>query len=360
MESMTDATAPDTTVLVAAADQPYAPTVCQALRASESIDVRLVGTAESSGDLDADVDTFSPTVSADHEDFVSELVDVGHDESVDAVFPLGRPARRAVARARPIFQDLRMTPVVAPLDGVLTAADAQECLDALTHRQLAPVPDFARVTGADELLGGARALGYPDRSVVVRLSGGRRIALDPDGVDRTTIRNAADASIDDPPGEPLTLQAAATLVRTAEDSPRIQVTEALPGPRHAVDAVVRDGDLLAAVPQTVSRTTEGNVVRHTEPNESLVETTAAIADELDLEYNVVARFGTDPDGTRRLVGVVPGLDASVRLSVEAGVNTPAVALAAATGHDQTAPDPMTPITLRVDERRDPRPLATRH
>ncbi|MFC5367606.1 ATP-grasp domain-containing protein [Salinirubrum litoreum] len=346
---MIDATDSDTTVLVAAADEPYAPTVCQALRASEHTDVRLVGTAESSGGVYADLDTFTPTVPADHEDLVSELVEVAHEESVDAVFPLGRPARRAVARARPIFEDLRITPVVAPLDGVLTAADAQQCLDALTTRQLAPVPDFAQVTDADELLGGARALGYPERSVVVRLSGGRRIALDPDGLDRTAVDDLPDVTIDDLPDEPLRLQTVAAVLRATTDTRRMQVTEALPGPRHAVDAVVRDGDLLAAVPQTVSQTSEGNVVRHTEPDEALLETTAAIADELDLEYNVVARFGTGPDGTRRLVGVVPGLDASVRLSLEAGVNTPGVALAAASGRGPTAPDPMTSVTLRVDE-----------
>jgi hypothetical protein len=327
----------DATVLVTDLGEPCAGTVCRALRATPA-DVRLVGAA---GDANAHgfefVDVGTTTVAPDHDDFVPDLVDVAHDESVDAVLPLGADARRAVARGKPIFQDLEVVPVVADLDVVETAGDTRRLYSTLAQTMHALVPDFTHADDVDDLLGGARALGYPDRRVAVQWNSqrpdARRFVLDPDGA-------GVDAVLGHD-GQPtvVTLSAVETLVRNADESPSLQLTEALPGERHEVDAVVHDGDLVAAVPQVLGGDDGETTQRRAEQNDALVETVAEAASVLDLEHNFVVQFGTTADGTRRLTGVVPGLDDAVALSVGAGVNTPAVALACALGHECSPSEP---------------------
>jgi hypothetical protein len=334
----------DATVLVTDLGEPCAGTVCRALRDAPG-DVRLVGTAADANAHGFEfVDVGTTTVAPDHDDFVPALVDVVHDESADAVLPLGTDARRAVAHAKPIFQDLEVTPVVADLDVVETAGDTRRLYDTLAQTLPLLVPDFTQADDVDELLGGARALGYPDRRVAVTWDSqrpdARRFVLDPDGA-------GVDAVLGHD-GQPtvVTLSAVQTLVRNADESPSLQLTEALPGERREVDVVVHDGDVVAAVPQVLAEPDGSGAQRRAERDDPLVETATEAASVLGLEHNFVVQFGTTADGTRRLTGVVPGLDDAAALSVGAGVNTPALGVACALGHEcsPTEPDWGTAVT----------------
>lgn len=171
-------------------------------------------------------------------DFVPALSEIVARERPDVLFVQSSSEVAAVARARDAFAAFGAVALVASPEAIALCDDK-----ALMHAALAdtPVrqPRTLSPTSVDELVAGARELGYPDVPVCLKppVSKGSR------GFHVVTERRAD--LLEQRGGSPsLTLAAAAEALAGADPFPRLLLMEYVDAPEYVVDALVDGGEIV--------------------------------------------------------------------------------------------------------------------
>jgi len=178
---------------------------------------------------------------------------VGH--GIRAVLPWTDRDALALSRGAKRLAALGVATVCPPHELVALACDKWATIARLDRMEL-PVPATRVVRCGDELRAAARALGYPDRSLVVKprsLSGGL-------GVWRL---GAAGDVLATSPRPQVPVEAMAEILDRMPRAVDVLVQEELSGVDTSVDVLCRDGRVLAAVSRTRKSTLGGLCVAGT-------------------------------------------------------------------------------------------------
>jgi carbamoyl-phosphate synthase large subunit len=259
-------------------------------------------------------------------DFAEKLLEIARHEQCTVIYPLSTFDQEYFAARRVFFEEAGLRVVVSDLHAVATANDKRRLYDLCTQ---AGLPVAAYVPVPDQAVPSAlRQLGYPQRPVVFKLSRGtaaRGLAI---------VRPEASifASIHRSGGPPE--MSAAELVHTLAELRATDgiLCEYLPGDEYSVDVLSWRGQTLAAVVRQRYATT-GGLALHAEVVDapdvrSLAE---AVVHHLRLSYTSNVQVRRNTAGTACVMEVNPRIPGTIGLTVQAGVNMPALALELALG-----------------------------
>jgi carbamoyl-phosphate synthase large subunit len=322
----------DVSLLLTGVGAPGAPDVIRALRNADAFDPRIVG-----ADEDPDAHGFG-LVDAAHtvppetpDERVDTLLSVALDEGVDVVLPLETADLRALAEAKPNFENEGVEVMLSDPDVLSVVTDTGRLYGELAKRAHPAAPEFARASSRDEFVDAVRALGYPETRVRVDLTAGgdargsRVLEAEPDRSEVLTnrTRNGVATTLGD------------ALSDFDDDSfPEFVVAEYLPGDEYGVDVLAREEDVPVVVPRSRAGTRAGITVgRAVERDRELVDSAREVCDLLGVEYNVGLRFRYAADGTPKITEIDPGISAAVAACGGADVNVPALGVRYALGRE---------------------------
>ena len=153
------------TILLTASGSPGTAALVRALRENGEREVRVVGADMSDRSVGRHLcDAFELVPPGDDPGFADAVRALVAREGVDAVLPQSSYDLPGLAAARDTFP---VPVLVASPETIRRSNDKAETY-ALLRRLGLPAPDFRRATGAADVEGAARELGYPERDVSVK------------------------------------------------------------------------------------------------------------------------------------------------------------------------------------------------
>jgi len=265
----------------------------------------------------------------DSPDFLAKLMKIITQEKCSVIYPLSTFDQEYFAAQRRFFEGKGMRVVVSDLRSVSTANDKLKLYELCRKvgiRVAAYVPLHER-SALDTAL---QELGYPKQPVVFKLShstAARGLAI---------IRTGGSIfeSIHRPNGLPN--MSAEELSRTLAHmgwSSGI-LCEYLPGDEYSVDVLSWNGEPLVSVVRKRYATT-GGLALHAEvvDDPEVRKLAEAVVRKLKLSYTSNVQIRRDNQNVPCLMEVNPRIPGTIGLTVEAGVNMPAVALELALGRE---------------------------
>ena len=280
--------------------------------------------------LEYAADAFSILPHGDDPAYVDALLRLCRREGIDVILPGSSPEIRAISKN---VERIRAGGVRVALDDYARIRPMMS--KAQTYRTLRnggiPVPDFAHVTDASQILPAVADMGYPDRPVCFKpssyeSSGGARgfRVLRRTNTPFTAIFGESAAEID--------YDSVRRLSGTKERLDLL-VMEYLPGPEFSVYVLADKGQMLYCVPNLRERmvgvhTFEASTVPADSGIRGICE---RIVGELGLSYNVNIQLKASESGELKLVEINPRMGGSIILPVAAGINLPYMAVKMALG-----------------------------
>ena len=307
-------------ILVTGAGAPGTKGTLHALRRNpDKRPVHIVGV-----DLDMDAvgrylaDAFHTVPSPESPTYLSALRSVCHRQDIDLVLPQTTREIDVLAQHREAFEREGVRVLVSGAEAVRRANDKGEVLRTFESLGL-PVPAWHRAKTEGEVAAAAKALGYPERPVVVKppVSNGMRGLR----ILREAAWDAERFLAEKPSGVEISLDTLLAILRRGDAQPELLVTEYLPGPEYSVDAF-RGAHVEVALPRRrdvirsgISFTTTLLPERH-----DLAEPTLRAAEALGLEYAFGFQFKEDADGVPRVLECNPRVQGTMVASLFGGFN----------------------------------------
>ena len=329
-------------VLITCINGTMVPSAIVHLRGQSRFPMRIFGADMGEAGVVAGLlDGYHRIPSGESPDYVAKLLEVVGRERIQVVLPWSDAEAFALARNR-----LRLREAGA--EAVVSSA---ECLGLIrdkfqTYRQLEragiPVPPYACVSTMDDLRSAAAEYGYPQRTVIVKPSGGRGGR----GLHVLCGRDAPPAWLGTGARERRIEAGADLAALPAMIEGETMVMPALGTPAYDVDVLARAGRPRAAV-----------VRRRTNPTGIPFEGNRIVADPAAQRYclDIAAALGldslhdidlmTDPEGRLRLLEVNPRPSGSLAASLAAGAPLLDAAFAQALGRELPVPVPAADVTV---------------
>ena len=263
----------------------------------------------------------------DDPDFLERLLDIVAQEQCSVIYPLSTIDQEYFAAHDDFFGKRGIRMVVSDFHSVSTANDKLKLYDLCKQTGI-PVADYVPLPEVALLDRALHDLGYPQQPVIFKLSQGtaaRGLALIQEGV-------SLFASIHQPSG-PLQMSPA----ELSQSLNRMQwahgiLCEYLPGDEYSVDVLSWHGESLVSVVRQ-RYASVGGLALHAEVVDDLEvrELAETVVRELNLSYTSNVQFRRKADGTPCLMEINPRIPGTIGLTIEAGVNMPALALELALG-----------------------------
>jgi carbamoylphosphate synthase large subunit len=267
-----------TTILVTAAGAPGAARLFRALRENGERDVRLVGADMSERSVGRHAcDAFHLVPPSSEPSYADVLLELVEREGVDVVLPQSSHDLPQLAARRDAF------PVPVLVSGPETVRRSNDKAEtyALLQRIGVRCPEFRRVTGAAGVEAAARELGYPDVPVCFKpvfSSGSRGFRiLDP------TVDRVRQLLYERPGSLAIRLEEAVALLPA--EGLDLLVMELATGDERTIDGIADGSRVVLGHPKTREATRAGLAMYFvTLEDEQLMETTASIVRELEIEW----------------------------------------------------------------------------
>jgi carbamoyl-phosphate synthase large subunit len=258
----------------------------------------------------------------DEAGFAETLLDIAAREQCSVIYPLSTFDQEYFARYAGFYQHQNLGVVVSDFLPVSIANDKLKLYE-LCQKIGIPVASFVPVRERSSLTIGLQALGYPDRPVVFKLARGtaaRGMAIVEAG---ETVFKSLHHNGGPPRMSPEEL--ACTLAHLDETTGVL--CEYLPGDEYSVDVLSMRGEPIVSVVRK-RYTSSGGLALHAEVIEDTeVQALAeAVVRELRLSYTNNVQVRRDVYGSPCLMEVNPRIPGTIGLTVQAGVNMPALAL----------------------------------
>ncbi len=275
-------------------------------------------------DLDMDAvgryltDAFHTVPPPESPTYRSALSMICQRQEIDLVLPQTTREIAVLSQHRDELEKDGIRVLVSDADAVRRANDKGEVLRTFETLGL-PVPAWRTAADEASLVAAAKALGYPERPVVVKppVSNGMRGLR----ILREAAWDAERFLAEKPSGMEIALNDLVATLGRGGAWPELLVTDYLPGPEYSVDAF-RGEHLAVALPRRrdvirsgISFTTTLLPDRH-----DLAEPTLRAAGALGLRYAFGFQFKEDADGVPRVLECNPRVQGTMVASVFGGFN----------------------------------------
>jgi carbamoyl-phosphate synthase large subunit len=259
--------------------------------------------------------------------FAETLLDIVAQEHCSIIYPLSTFDQEYFAEHVGFYERKGLTVVASDLRSVAIANDKLKLYE-LCQRAGIPVAAFVPLREPSSLEIGLNALGYPERPVVFKLArgtGARGLALVQQG---ETIFASLHNSDGPPRMSPEELGHALAYMKERTGV----LCEYLPGDEYSIDVLSMAGEPIVSVVRK-RYASLGGLALHAEVIEDaevrcLAE---AVVRELGLSYTSNVQVRRDVYGAACLMEVNPRIPGTIGLTVQAGVNMPALGLELAQG-----------------------------
>lgn len=311
----------DLTVLVSACGAQFMPGLADCLKNNGERNIKIIGV-----DMDIDltvlemVDMLYQVPAADDPAYIDRLLEICKTEKIDVVLPFMSAELLPLIDRRHEFERLGTKVSVSDRHSVEITTNKYKFYQFLKDNNL-PVPRFALVRTADELVPACIACGYPGNAVCIKateLSGSRGIRIVKPDISRFDILfhekpNSFFTTMDD----------LLSTLKERDRMPEMMAMEYLPGMEGSVDLIADNGKILYMAYR------ESTVNLHSIPQAGELKDNMeayAIAEKvvgaLDLTGNADLDFKDDADGHPVLMEVNPRIAATMRIFKEGGLNLP--------------------------------------
>ena len=264
----------------------------------------------------------------ENRDFLERVMEILRQENCSVIYPLSTFDQEYFAARRDFFAQHNIRVVVSDLDSVESANDKLKLYE-LCRRTGIPVADYRPLQDTASLGSALQELRYPDLPVVFKLSRGtaaRGLAVIRRG---TSIFESIHRS--NGPPQMSAEELSQTLAHMAWSGGIL--CEYLPGNEYSVDVLSWKGDSLISVVRE-RHAAVGGLALHAEvvDDPMIRELAETVVRELKLSYTSNIQVRRNSQGIPCLMEVNPRIPGTIGLTVQAGVNMPALALELALGN----------------------------
>ena len=311
----------DITILVTACGAQFMPGLANCLKDNGERKIRIVGTDMSDDEtLLQMVDAYYKVPSASDSGYIDCLLHICKKEKVDVLLPFMSAELLPLIDRLSDFEKIGTKVSVSDRNSVEITTNKFHFYDFLKSNDL-PVPRFARVAKAEDLLEACEACGYPNNAVCVKateLSGSRGIRIIRPGISRFDI-----LFNEKPNSFYTTMEDLAATLSEKNEMPEMMAMEYLPGIEGSVDLIADHGEIIYMAYR------ESTVNLHSIPqagelkdNEEAYEIARQVIKALQLTGSADLDFKNDEDGHPVLMEINPRIAATMRIFKEGGLNLP--------------------------------------
>ena len=322
----------DLTVLVSACGAQFMPGLANCLKQNGERNIRIVGT-----DMSIDstvlqmVDVFYQVPGATNPNYIDILLDICKKEKVDVVLPFMSVELLPLIERKKEFESIGTLVSVSDRDSVILSGNKYNLYSFLKDNNI-PVPKFAHITTADDLVPACVSCGYPESAVCVKatdLSGSRGIRIiKPDVSKYDLLFN------EKPNSFYTTMEELLSTLHEKSAIPEMMAMEYLPGVEGSVDLIAEKGKILYMAYR------ESTVNLHSIPqvaelkvNNEAYEIAKKVISELKLTGSADLDFKNDINGNPVLMEINPRIAATMRIFKEGGLNLPYLRIKQLLGED---------------------------
>lgn len=311
----------DLTVLVSACGAQFMPGLADCLKDNGERNIRIIGV-----DMGIDptvlqmVDALYKVPAADDPNYIDRLLEVCKAEKVDVVMPFMSAELLPLIDRKSDFETLGIKVSVSDRASIEITTNKYRFYQFLKENYL-PVPRFALVKKADDLIPACEACGYPGNAVCVKateLSGSRGIRIIKPDVSRFDL-----LFHEKPNSFFTTMEDLLSTLGERPVMPEMMAMEYLPGMEGSVDLIAENGKILYKAYR------ESTVNLHSIPQAGELKNNPeayAIAEKvigaLNLTGNADLDFKNDSEGHPVLMEINPRIAATMRIFKEGGLNLP--------------------------------------
>ena len=311
----------DITVLYTACGAIYTPAFIDCLKDNGERNIRVIG-----ADMAYDetmiplIDKLYVTPKAIELGYIDSLLEICEKEKVDVLIPGMSNELLKLLENKEKFDAIGTKVSLSNRKSIEIATDKYRFYSFLKENNL-PVPKFALVRCADDLIEACKYCGYPEKSVCVKatnLSGSRGIRIIKSDVSRFDILFG-----EKPNSMYTTMEELLSTLREKNSMPEMMAMEYLPGVEGSVDIIGDNGKViyagyrestvnLASIPQ----------VAEIKENKEAIEIAKAVCEALGIDGNADFDFKADENGHPVLMEVNPRVAATMKIFKKAGMNLP--------------------------------------
>ena len=311
----------DLTILVTACGAQFMPGLADCLKDNGERKIRIVGV-----DMAFDptvlqmVDAFYQVPSASAPDYVDRLLEICKEENVDVVLPFMSAELLPLIDRKSDFEKVGIKVSVSDRASVEITTNKYRFYEFLKEHNL-PVPRFAPVKKADDLLPACEACGYPSNAVCVKateLSGSRGIRIVKPDVSRFDL-----LFHEKPNSFFTTMEDLLATLHERDEMPEMMAMEYLPGMEGSVDLIAENGKIIYVGYR------ESTVNLHSIPQVGVLKDNPeayAIAEKVVKALNFTGSadldFKNDANDKPVLMEINPRIAATMRIFKEGGMNLP--------------------------------------
>ena len=311
----------DITVLVTACGAQFMPGLVNCLKDNGERNIRIVGT-----DMGNDqtilqmVDAYYKVPAANDLHYVDALLEICNKEKVDVLLPFMSAELLPLIDRLSSFNRMGTKVSVSDRKSVEITTNKYLFYDFLKANKL-PVPRFARVKKATDLIGACKDCGYPNNAVCVKateLSGSRGIRIISPEISRFNI-----LFNEKPNSFYTTMEELLSALNERNEMPEMMVMDFLPGTEGSVDLIADHGEILymAYRESTINLHSIPQAGELKENNEAYAISERVIK-ALNLTGSADLDFKNDKDGHPVLMEINPRIAATMRIFKEGGLNLP--------------------------------------
>lgn len=311
----------DLTVLVSACGAQFMPGLADCLKQNGERNIRIVGV-----DMGTDktilqmVDVLYQVPRVTDLNYVDRLIEICMLENVDIIIPFMSAELLPLIDRKADFEAIGVKVSVSDRKSVEITNNKYRFYDFLKENGL-PVPRFAAVKKASDLVAACELCGYPQNAVCVKateLSGSRGIRIIKPEMSRF------DLLFGEKPNSFLTtMEELQSILNERDSMPEMMAMEYLPGVEGSVDLLAENGKILYMAYR------ESTVNLHSIPqagelkkNEEAYEIARKVIKALNFSGNADLDFKNDVGGHPVLMEINPRIAATMKIFKEGGLNLP--------------------------------------
>ncbi|MCR4621559.1 MAG: ATP-grasp domain-containing protein [Clostridiales bacterium] len=309
------------TILLTGTGAPGAPGIIKCLRKNGERSIRIVGVDmnENAGSRGM-VDTFYTVPSANDDAFISTILRICEQESVNVVEPIVTRELMKFAIAKEEFSD-RGVAVISAKPEVLQIINNKARLLTAMHENGLPTPDFVVVHTLDELIQACKEIGYPQKAICIKGAvgnGSRGVRIiDPS-------KSRFNLFFEEKPNSMfISYEEAIRTLSENEFIPEMLVMEYLPGDEYGVDVLCDNGRIIAQAGRynqfVNSSIPQGCII---EKREEPFELASRICQKFQIDGHANFDFKYNSSGEAKLLEINPRLSATIVAYAAAGINFP--------------------------------------
>lgn len=311
----------DLTVMVSACGAQFMPGLADCLKQNGERNIRIVGV-----DMGIDetvlqmVDAVYQVPRATDPLYVDRLLEICRHEKVDVVMPFMSAELIPLIERKSEFEAIGTKVSVSDKKSVEITNNKYKFYEFLKEHNL-PVPKYAPIRSANELIPSCEACGYPNNAVCVKatdLSGSRGIRIVKPGVSRFDILFG-----EKPNSFYITMDELFGTLKEKDSMPEMMAMEYLPGMEGSVDLIAENGKVLYMAYR------ESTVNLHSIPqagelkdNPEAYAIAKSVIAELGFTGNADLDFKNDSGGHPVLMEINPRIAATMKIFKEGGLNLP--------------------------------------